>query len=132
MEGGRERERELLVTAGGLLMGRSLYILSVGYQASARAPSKIQIVERNEHLEWLEMHRPPICLNLLEAAQSICRSTYSFESSGNGPRNKRANKDWSDAIYLLHCSREERKYPFLPSSPSPPAASFFRSTASAK
>ena len=33
----REGERELLVTAGGLLMGRSLYILSVGYQASARS-----------------------------------------------------------------------------------------------
>ena len=37
MDGWRERERELLVTAGGLLMERSLYILSVGYQASARS-----------------------------------------------------------------------------------------------
>ena len=87
----------------------TLYPLCRISSKPARAPSKIQKVERNEHLEWLKMHRPPICLNLLEAAQSICRSTYSFESFGNGPRNKRANKDWSDAIYLLDCSREERE-----------------------
>ena len=36
-DGWREGERELLVTAGGLLIERSLYILSVGYQASARS-----------------------------------------------------------------------------------------------
>ena len=34
---GGEGGRELLVTAGGLLMERSLYILSVGYHANARS-----------------------------------------------------------------------------------------------